>query len=651
MMRIGWTDLPERGSKLAQGMTSIIPQASVFPAKLAAPAGRSSALGTRFLPRRLLGLIFFLGAFASVLLVGCDAWTAARSYGPFTDPILEVPLTDFTQDTSLGFEEPWSFEPCHYRRRFGLALHPGDAITLNVPTGAPNQTGVSLRLSGCTQRTASNKNARLTLHAVGSKPIEQQLDLQNGWWDKASIQLGSRSSIEQVTVSYQGPADSLVVLDRLHLDSNQPPVPKPANDGRLIILVSLDTLRASSITALGCKDCTTPHLDRLIRQAQVFSPHYAASTWTKPSHASLLSGLLPFAHQSLAVEDPIKTPLPMVAEAFSNQGFLTTGLVSSVVWLDAKFGFSRGFEQYLVSPENGSQKVRRVLQRIVRARSKDHFVFLHLFEPHSDLDQLPYEGPNATPEIVEKFFGLPNYGCRQGRCGASLVSAFSEAKMVPLPREDEALRFLYNAGVEETDMAIGALIDGLQKASMWENTMLVVTSDHGESLLENGRAEHGQTWETVLRVPLIIKWPGGLNAGEVVTHATSAIDIVPTLLTEAAPTEELPSHLLGRPLQRLNMIQERQSRAIFAGEYNWAVIADGFKLRVQYTGERTLYDLREDPAETHDLGEAMPEKVAELAALLEERQRVDQSFAQATTETVTLTPEDRARLESLGYLN
>ena len=464
------------------------------------------------------------------------------------------------------------------------------------------------------------------------------------------------------SVGFRGPEGSLLLLEALHFERAElkalveRPAARRRGDGRLFILISLDTFRGDHIRALGCDECTTPNLDALVAEAQVFDPHYAASTWTKPSHASLLTGLFPFAHMMLNPEDLIDTRLPLVSEALAKSGFTTTGVVSNVVWLDGRWGFARGFDRYLVTPWSASQKIRYVLARALEFRQSDHFVFLHTFEPHSDLDQLPYEGPGASPEAVEQRFGLENYGCREGFCGSNLVTALKDGQLQPQPQEDEALRFLYRSGVQDTDRAVGELIAGLKTRGLWERALVVVTSDHGEGLLENGRIEHGQTWETVLRVPLLIKWPNGLLAGETFNSPTSAVDLMPTLMSAANPTADLPKHLPGNsllpPSQRL--LEQKEDRPVFSGEYNWSVTRGRYKLRLSFTGEKSLYDLESDPAETEDLAAQLPSVVSSLEVLLGRRHaedvRLHEEHKLDALPSAELSDEDRAKLEALGYL-
>ena len=186
---------------------------------------------------------------------------------------------------------------------------------------------------------------------------------------------------------------------------------------------------------------------------------------------------------------------------------------------------------------------------------------------------------------------------------------------------------------------------------MWDDLLVVVTSDHGEMLLEHGATLHGHSWEPVLQVPLIVKWPAGERdraVGVRTTVPTSSIDVAPTLLAAAGvEAADLPGVDLRRP---------RAGRAVFAGSDSWwTVYQDGWKAIFPASDHPTrLYHLDADPGELDDLADRRPDQVARLRRDLDALQSwsaaVRARVAAGGNEATELTDEERERLRALGYL-
>ena len=333
--------------------------------------------------------------------------------------------------------------------------------------------------------------------------------------------------------------------------------------GRRVLLISIDTLREDALDPSA-----TPNLVAFAREAETWSPHYAAASWTKPSHASLLTGLPPAVHGADSIEGAMIPGARTLAQRFAAAGAHTVGLVRDCEWLDPEYGFDRGFESYRVVPWQASQEVRAAETWLVSHRDQDAFFFLHLFTPHSDTWALPYEAAGLTRAEIEERWGVPDYGCRAGHCASELLKALN-AGLAPLPDEGEILSSLYRRGTADVDRALGTLFDDLRQAGLWDDLTVVVTSDHGEAFFEHGEVLHTTVHQEIVRVPLMIKWPGGARAGTRHETATSALDVAPTLLAAAGlPTDGLPEPpLAARPA----------GRPIFAGTTQRAVVSGPWK--------------------------------------------------------------------------
>ena len=426
-----------------------------------------------------------------------------------------------------------------------------------------------------------------------------------------------------------------------------------AEDPVQILFISVDTLREDGIAALAGGqgvEVETPNLDALVAESQTWSPHYSAASWTQPSHATLLTGQYLPVHGVQNPRDVIHPGITTLAERMRAGGLLTAARVYDCVWLDPKFGFDRGFDDYAVRPYSIGKMAREVANWMADHRDQPFFFFFHNFEPHSDFSQLPYESPGLTKFDVEEQYGFENFGCREGLCSSGLLQKLETGEMEPLEGELEVMDDLYRKGIGYTDRRLGELFDRLKVLGMWDRLMIVLTSDHGEAFEAAGRVMHGGVWEEVLRVPLVIKWPGGELAGERRDLPTSSIDLAPTLLAHAGlGTDGLPG---------LDLRVKRRATPIFAGTVERVVLAEGWKGVFRPQSPIRLFHLEEDPKEQENLAESHPQERERLHDLLRRwseslKPRIEARDRRASSAAggEELTHEEIQRLKSLGYLS
>ena len=303
-----------------------------------------------------------------------------------------------------------------------------------------------------------------------------------------------------------------------------------ASPSRLAILISIDTLRANRLHAYGNPRDTSPNLDDLARQGVRFERAIAASPWTVPSHATMLSSLTPLRHGATA-ERALSGDIETLAEAFLAAGWRTAGFVDST-YLSRKRGFGQGFGYFDEgAPPTGDYRrtapvVReRLLDWLDAAGEEPLFLFWHIMDVHgpywaSEPDGgayrrglSPTEGPDPELERLKrigyhKYLRLDRY-----RSLEDLIAAYDE-------------------GLRTVDAAIGVLFERLQAAGLYDDALIIVTSDHGESLLDHGVwVGHGIfLTDDELQVPLIVKLPRGERADEIVSDTVGVIDIAPTML-------------------------------------------------------------------------------------------------------------------------
>ena len=444
------------------------------------------------------------------------------------------------------------------------------------------------------------------------------------------------------------PAGRQLVLSDLALSHVERVPARKAPQPPQVLLISVDTFRADAIAALG-GPWPTPNLDRLVAESEVWDPHYAASHWTKPSHASLLTGQSPEVHGAGSESGVMQRGVSTLAERLRKAGFLTAGLVFDCLWLNPRFGFSRGYDEYRSVHWNLPQMVRHAGDWMSAHREHSFFFFFHTFEVHSDFRRLPYEAPDVTLRTIEERFGVKRYGCREKACASSLLARLDDGRIDPLPEEAEILEYLYGAGVTHLDEGLGELFDRLRADGIYDDLMIVLTADHGESLLDRSTATlHAGPWEEVLRVPLIVKWPGGRSAGTRRQERSSALDVMPTILAAmGVEAGDLPGTPLGAA---------RPDRPVFSWGFFRTVWADELKATVfDLTDERRLFDLVADPEERSDLAAERRDDLERLERLLASRQAVDEQLREETRASgsvpdAELSSEERARLQALGYL-
>lgn len=542
----------------------------------------------------------------------------------------------------------------------GAAAPESAPSVASTPEGA---TSVASTRKGATSvaRAPAAGVLALTVQGPAGLATELRLPVDGAAWAERSVSLAAMAGgPASLRLRVTAPAGGAVLVSDLWV-RHRPPEPAAAGggdpppaagrperrpEGPPVLLVSVDTLRSDAALAPGSA------LAGFAERAERFDPHYAAASWTKPSHATLLTGLPVEAH-GVELEGQVLLPeATTLAERFSAAGFTTAGLVYDCLWLDPRWGFDRGFDEYRVTRWGGDQAVREAVSWIGRHRREPFFYFLHLFTPHSDMRRLPYEGHEVTRETVAERFGLEGYGCREGACASSLLQAIN-AGLAPLPEEDEVLRFLYERGVATTDRALGRLFADLDALGLLDRMLVVVTSDHGEAFLEHGELLHTTLHEEVLRVPLLVHWPRGARAGERRSVPTTSIDLAPTLLAAAGLDREgLPGWDLAQAAEPAGADGGR--RALFAGTTGKAVVAWPWKaiFHLAPEGPPELYRLDRDPGERRNLAEGQAEVVARLRDMGIGHVVAGREMTrpEGHPDLPVLTPEERRRLEALGYL-
>lgn len=452
---------------------------------------------------------------------------------------------------------------------------------------------------------------------------------------------------------------------------------------RNVLLISVDSLRADRLGAYGHDRKTSPNLDRLAAEGVLFERAISPTSWTLPSHVTLLSGRDLAGHGTVAKTDRIDDAVPLLQETFSRAGYETAGFYSGP-FLHPYFGFGRGFDRYdscetievddarpidaMTSSheDRTNETVRKTFTEWLDKRPPDRpfFAFVHMWDVHFDY---------IAPAPWGTAFTKPYDGALDGRriADQGFPNQLSRADL-------DHLLALYDGEVLYTDDTIGKLLRALDRKGVLDDTLVVVTADHGEEFREHGGKTHHRTvFVESVHVPLLLWARDGLPRGLRIEPFVALADVAPTILDLVG----LPA-LTGAdgrslvPAIRGEKLASRPVRsAMFSpGEENRRTIA----LR---EGRRSLvlwkkrdhwlrFDVGHDPAESFPVQPSAAERAelerydAEILALLEKRAKAAAAARDAAppgpaegaggaagSGTAGALPSDvEKRLRQLGYI-
>lgn len=456
-----------------------------------------------------------------------------------------------------------------------------------------------------------------------------------------------------------------------------------------VILISLDTLRPDHLGCYGAEPSPSPHLDALAAAGLRFSNAYSTSSYTLPSHGSMLTGQFPAYHGAVDITDaldPARSPL--LARLLADAGYVTAGFTGAG-YVSSDYGFAAGFDRYshndpvwAVDTVRGAmlldtmswerlplspELLRRYDVGAVsdwlgsRSAGAPFFLFLHTYIAHNFA---PSERWLRSQDLI----GRPGDDAFQRPFNHQDRAAFNKGGEVSLSGVQEQYLPYYDATISMADEFVGQVLAALDAAGLTENTMVVVTSDHGEEFGEHGFFGHGETlYDGNTRVPLIVRLPAGQGSdgGQVLSDPVSLVDIAPWVLSVAglqpdarmAVVPPLGPDRFAPPARTVTIMELDNHR------YRTSSLRDGeLKLTVRFgeSGEAfesevvALYDLVADPEERHDLAEQRPEDVRRLRDKL--RSFHDQAQALfprdgSSFDMDDLSPERIRNLKALGYLS
>lgn len=469
---------------------------------------------------------------------------------------------------------------------------------------------------------------------------------------------------------------AVVIVCRAGMAMSSGPVPvssplqaavAPAK-GPNVILIAVDTLRADHLSCYGSKN-KTPTIDGLAAEGTRFAHAFAQASWTRPSFATIFTSLYPSSHRAIHKADALPDAVVTLAEVMQGAGYATVGFANNIN-VAPLFGFQQGFDQYLFlepefffgATESAAQltiynQLRLIRERFLskkkwvenyyqpadvvskhgldwlarRDQQRPYFMFLHYMEPHDPYFVHPYNGeayarvanPNPDPSLADKY------------------------------------RELYDGAIRFLDEELAKLFAELKAKGLYDNTLILLTADHGEEFYEHGGWWHGTTlYDEQLRVPLIVKPPQGGSQGVVSEALVSSLDIAPTILT--AVGIPVPQTMIGKPLglapgapgprDHVFAESELEGNALQAYRSGAMKVIHANPGNPRRLPEHQLFDIASDRGEQKDLISTQAETANKLTADMDALQSHAEAIAVESTGT-SIDAASEERLRALGYVH
>lgn len=393
-----------------------------------------------------------------------------------------------------------------------------------------------------------------------------------------------------------------------------------------IILIVVDTLRADHLGCYGYFRDTSPNIDKLAAEGARFCDSHSTAIATGPSFTSIITGLYPIHHGCFVtpgnlpnlvdLDDTIRTFPELI---WQRGGYTTCAFDNLMSCLTPMKKMAKGFEYYInltrslkrgLADVTGGEINERLLRWIKEYADEDFFLFVHYWEPHT-----PYNQPEEYRNLFHHMPGdHSDLEIKKAKAGYSYVQGWGKVEEL---LEDGRID-LYDGEIRYLDSLIGDLLSTLNECQISDDTVVILTADHGEQLGQHGCYGHGGVHEAVTFVPIIVWGPKFVPSGKVIDGFVQQIDIAPTIL-ELIGVEELPpldgESLLpiirGEKKARTSIIlEDEEQRAYLDGK--WKYIKD------YYVQKEALYQIEDDPCEVVNLIDREKEIAQRMRASLDE---------------------------------
>jgi arylsulfatase A-like enzyme len=421
-------------------------------------------------------------------------------------------------------------------------------------------------------------------------------------------------------------------------------------EGPNIVLISIDTLRADHLGSYGYERNTSPNIDKLAEKGVLFENAYSQAPWTLPSVATFFTSLYPVEHSATSITRKLPDQITTLSEYLKNNFYTTTAVVSNLV-LGEKSGISQGFYTYDMKPAGrakniSSHKVTKMgLNYLNKNRDEKFFLWLHYMDPHGrylrhqefdyNTDYSGFLDDKLSPRILNP-----------------ILDVLSEEDMsYVIDRYDGEISF--------TDFYIGKLLDALDEYGLSDNTIIVLTADHGEEFAERTRIGHGKTvYNELIRVPLIIINPFNEDMkGQRISTVVETRDIPTTILALAdiKNTQFSGDNIMSQEVESIeqngNIAFSEGSSSRSKGNLTHGIIYDQWKLIKNLTDNTyELYDMENDPGEKINLIESEKKNLVNTRKDLLSKMNSFKKQRLVELQKVEFTDEEVERLKALGYI-
>ncbi|MEN8222657.1 MAG: sulfatase [Acidobacteriota bacterium] len=414
-----------------------------------------------------------------------------------------------------------------------------------------------------------------------------------------------------------------------------------------IVFIIIDTLRADH-THMGDGEAKeTPELKKMFENdSAFFGTAWSNAPWTLPSISSMITSKYPTEIGVVKRNSKIDEKFLTIAEELKKNGYSTHGVISHI-FLKKKYGLAQGFDTYIEKIDSSDNNLLAITSPGVTAeaikiingdRKKPLFMFLHYFDPHYryiDHDSVSnYKGPFLPEENDAKKAEI----IKNNRFSGDDLEYFREC---------------YRSEIRFTDLYVEKVINELKSKGLYDNTLIVIVSDHGEEFGERGTLGHGQSlFNEQTKVPFILKLPGNSRNKVIKRKVFSNIDISPTLLDAAGI--KIPDSFSGRSIFNVKgpetvFMEVNESK--YDTLYNQcAIVHDGWKLIKNFEdGKFELYDLRIDESEKNDQYTSNKKMFFSMHKILKRYIKMIETNKHVSQKT-NLTEEEQKKLETLGYI-
>ncbi|WP_428269519.1 sulfatase family protein [Haliangium sp.] len=546
-------------------------------------------------------------------------------------------------------------------RSFGFYLHVPAQGRLIFDAGA-RTAGTEFVVRVRTVDGVTHELARIQTEAPGWR--EHSVELARFAGRAVRLELATRGHREpagwgEPTV-FVPPASGPEVAPASEVGAASPPGEAPVpRRPRNLVLVVLDTTRADAFAPFAPQNQVRSGIfDALAEESTVFVNSYNNENWTKPSVTTILSGLYPGTHDSRWATSSLPDDIYLLSEHLQKHGLTTAAFIGNAV-VSEKFGFARGWDLFRNESDsqraNGEYLYRNAAEWLEQNDSAPFFLYVQSVDPHT-----PYDVPS---KYSQPYFSGDYSGVIGDTFERSEQSGIDRYSLSITNHDLDWIRALYHGEVTYQDERLGYLLDKLEERGLVDDTLIVVTNDHGEELRDHGHMGHGWTlYEEMIRAPLVMRYPPLLPPGERVDAIVEHVDLAPTILDlmglpvmpDADGVSFLPLVNKDRPglRPRTSVSWSRNGmRSIRVGR--WKLIAG------ESQGWLRLFDLQADPDESEDRAEEaliagrlcevyLGEALAEPGKL----QRLSGSRARRRyhSREIELDDKTRRQLEALGYL-